>query len=304
MKAMQKLQNLKIVLAKLLLPATIILCLLGVSTSTGLYSTVHNSVDGLVLTRAYAEGNSRVKKDSLPYVVVDSDSGISTYVSNVNNQIQADLYVNDGLNTDVTKGWKFLYWDANKKQVAIDRRSYMEMGMNTRKKVMDIALTNLKDTNSVGIGSRDRGRLYSFIEGQDQQVAKVLQAVNSDVTADVSMAMNLLKFFTSPLSTFLGVLCIVISVMILLQMSFDLFCMMTPALMYKLITKGDKPRIMSIEAWTAYKEAFSGTSSSNYMLKYVSKSIPKLLLTGFCMSFIIAGNITYLAMFFANLFVR
>lgn len=273
---------------------------------TSFFSSVLGvSVSEPLITRAYAVDGVAVNQNSLPFIIVDSDSGISTVVSNINNQIQPDLYIKDSLTTDVTEGWKFLYWDANAKKVSVDRVTYTSFGLATRKKVMDIALENLSKERAGGISSRDRARLYSFIEDQDQQVARVLQAVNSEVSADVKRAENIMKFFYSPLNLFLGVLCLLVCIFVGLQIGIDIFCMMTPPLMYVLLKKyKEAPRFMSSEAWYAYKEAVGGDRYKNYMVTYVKNSIFKVVATGFCLSYIIVGNTVYLALFFANLFAR
>lgn len=261
------------------------------------------SVAEPLVTRAYAE--TTVNVNSLPFIIVDSDAGISTVVSNINNQIQTDLYIKDSLNTDVTEGWKFLHWDANAKKVSVDRVTFTSFGLGTRQKVMNIALDNLSKDRSGGLSARDRARLYSFIEEQDQQVARVLQAVNSNVTADVKRAENVMKFFYSPLNFFLGILCLLVCIFVGLQIAIDVFCMMTPPLMYVLLKKyKEAPRFMSAEAWYAYKDSVGGDRYKNYMLQYVKSSLFKVIATGFCLSYILVGNTVYLAIFFANLFAR
>ena len=128
---------------------------------------------------------------------------------------------------------------------------------------------------------------------------------NTDVVADLNEARNILKFFTTPLGTLLGVLTILISATVGISIAFDVFAMMTPTLMYHFMKRGDKrPVFISPEAWFSYKDGVSKGSHSNYMLTYFTRSIPKLLITGACLAYIMVGNTAALAIFFANLFHR
>lgn len=263
------------------------------------------SVVGGFSTTAYARAKfdaTTVDQNSLPFAIMDSDSGISSVVSNINNEIQVQLSVRSG---EVSDGWRFLYYDGNSKKVSIDRKNFLEYRLSTRKKIMDIALSNLTEERSGGVSARDRARLYKFVEDQDQNVARVLQAVNRDVTADINEARNYLKFIQAPLNTFLGVLIILISMSVAISISMDVFCMITPSIMYYVTEKYTKvPWFMSARAYYAYKESISGKEYSDYMMKYIMKSIPALVFTGACLSYIMVGNTIALAMFFANLFNR
>lgn len=243
-----------------------------------------------------------VSENSLPFVIVDSESGVSSVVDNINNEIRVQLSVRSDL---VSDGWKFVYYNEGKKRVSIDRKNFLEYPMNTRQKIMNIALSNLKEERSGGLSARDRARLYKFVEDQDKNISSVLQAVNTDVTADINEARNLLKFFTTPVGTGLGILTILICATVGISMAMDVFAMMTPMLMYHFMKKGDKrPMLISPEAWYSYKDGLSKGAHSNYMLTYLARSIPKLVVTGACLAYIMVGNTVALAIFFANLFNR
>jgi hypothetical protein len=267
----------------------------------GFSSSNSNLLVDVVQARAKFDATT-VSENSMPFVIVDSEAGVSSVVDNINNEIRVQLVVRSD---QVSDGWKFVYYNSGKKRVSIDRKNFLEYPMNTRQKIMDIALSNLKDDRSGGLSARDRARLYKFVEDQDTNISSVLQAVNSDVTADLNEAQNSLKFFTSPLGTLLGVLTILICATVGVSMAMDVFAMMTPSLMYHFMKKGDKrPVLISPEAWFSYKDGISKGAHSNYMITYLSRSIPKLVVTGTCLAYIMIGNTTALAIFFANLFNR
>lgn len=282
------------VLQVLLLSFLLTLCVGGIFTSE------HGLVER-VQARAKFDPTT-VSENSLPFVIIDSESGVSSVVDNINNEIRVQLSVRSDL---VSDGWKFVYYNEGKKRVSIDRKNFLEYPMNTRQKIMNIALSNLKEERSGGLSARDRARLYKFVEDQDKNISSVLQAVNTDVTADINEARNILKFFTTPLGTGLGVLTILICATVGISMAMDVFAMMTPMLMYHFMKKGDKrPMLISPEAWYSYKDGLSKGAHSNYMLTYLARSIPKLVVTGACLAYIMVGNTVALAIFFANLFNR
>ena len=267
--------------------------LLSMIISLGFVSTSHipNLLVEEVQARAKFDATS-VDENSLPFVIVDSEAGVSSVIDNINNELKVELSVRSD---EISDGWKFIYYNSAKKRVSIDRKNFLEYPMNTRQKIMNIALSN----------SRDRARIYKFVEDQDVNISSVLQAVNTDVVADLNEARNILKFFTTPLGTLLGVLTILISATVGISIAFDVFAMMTPTLMYHFMKRGDKrPVFISPEAWFSYKDGVSKGSHSNYMLTYFTRSIPKLLITGACLAYIMVGNTAALAIFFANLFHR
>ena len=222
--------------------------LLSLVVSLGLWgfsSPNSNLLVDVVQARAKFDATT-VSENSMPFVIVDSEAGVSSVVDNINNEIRVQLVVRSD---QVSDGWKFVYYNSSKKRVSIDRKNFLEYPMNTRQKIMDIALSNLKDDRSGGLSARDRARLYKFVEDQDTNISSVLQAVNSDVTVDLNEAQNILKFFTSPLGTLLGILTILICATVGISMAMDVFAMMTPSLMYHFMKKGDKrPVLISPEA--------------------------------------------------------
>lgn len=272
------------------------LLLLGVSVTGS--PVIHQSgVVGVSETVVSADTTTAVQ----PFILLDSTSGIDSAVGNINNQIHKEL--DDA--TDMTAGWKFMTFDSGNKKVSLDRATYKTFSLTTRKRVMEIALENLSAENSGGIGSRDRQRLYTFVENQDTEVSRVLQAVNKDVTADISFAMRVMDYINSPVNQALGILTVLACVFVSLQIAIDVFCMATPPVMYLIMNKfKTRPAFISPEAYSSYKESMSSQDYKDYFLSYVRKSIPKLIITGICLAYVIAGNVAYIAIFFTNLFAR
>lgn len=234
-----------------------------------------------------------------PFVIVDSDSGVAEVVSNINSQITKELAGVD----KVTEGWKFMEFDSKTKKVSLDKQVYSKQMIATRRKIMDIALDNLSENKSA-MGKRDRARVYSFVENQDEEVARVLQATNTDIHADVEWASRYVRYWKSPINNALGILVILVCIMVGLSIAIDVFVMCSPPMMAWLLEKykSGRPKFISPEAWYSYREAVTSDTYKDYMSKYLLKSIPKIVVTGICLSYIVVGNIVYIAIFFAQVF--
>jgi hypothetical protein len=235
-----------------------------------------------------------------PFVVMDSEAGIDSVVDNINYEIRKKLPEGS-----VASNWKFLEFEAGTKQVKLDREKYTNLSADNRKEVMAIALDHLAEKNS-GMGARDRARLHKFVADQDVQISRVLRAVNKDIRPDLAEGIWFVRQFKWVLNPILGVLVMVICAMVSLSIALDLCVMNIPPFMNWLQRKygSKKPPFVSIEAWTAYRDSVIAVSYVDYTKTYLLRSIPKLIITGFCLFIIITGNILTISIWLADFFMR
>lgn len=235
-----------------------------------------------------------------PFVVMDSEAGIDSVVDNINYEIRRKLPEGS-----VATNWKFLEFEAGTKQVKLDREKYTALSAANRKEVMAIALDHLAEKNS-GMGARDRARLHKFVADQDVQISRVLRAVNKDIRPDLAEGIWFVRQFKWVLNPILGVLVMVICAMVSFSIALDFCVMNIPPLMNWLQRKygSKKPPFVSIEAWTAYRDSMVSTTYIDYTKSYLLRSIPKLIITGFCLFVIITGNILTVSIWLADFFMR
>jgi hypothetical protein len=235
-----------------------------------------------------------------PFVVLDSEAGIESVVDNINRDIRRKLPQGT-----IPNNWRFLEFNGGTKQVKLDREKYTGLGVAERKEVMSIALEHLSETNS-GMGARDRARLHKFVADQDVQISRVLKSINKDIRPDLAEGIWFVRQFKWVLNPILGVLVMVICAMVSFSIALDFCVMNIPPLMNWLQRKygNKKPPFVSIEAWTSYRDSVVSTSYVDYTKTYMLRSIPKLIITAFCLAIIITGNILTVAIWLADFFMR
>lgn len=249
------------------------------------------------VTRAEDDGTGGSPK---PFVVLDSEAGIDSVVENINRDIRKNLP-----SGTVPNNWRFLEFNGGSKQVKLDRERYTNLGVAERKEVMSIALEHLSETNS-GMGARDRARLHKFVADQDVQISRVLKAINKDIRPDLAEGIWFIRQFKWILNPALGVLVMIICAMVSFSIALDFCVMNIPPLMNWLQRKygNKKPPFVSIEAWTSYRDSVVSVTYLDYTKTYMLRSIPKLIITGFCLAIIITGNILTVAIWLADFFMR
>ena len=80
--------------------------LLSMIISLGFVSTSHipNLLVEEVQARAKFDATS-VDENSLPFVIVDSEAGVSSVIDNINNELKVELSVRSD---EISDGWKFI----------------------------------------------------------------------------------------------------------------------------------------------------------------------------------------------------
>lgn len=255
---------------------------------------------GIVFSGGYVKADDDIGGSPKPFVVMDSESGIDSVVENINRDIR-----NKMPEGTIPNNWKFLEFNSGAKQVKLDREKYTNLGVAERKEVMSIALEHLSDTNS-GMGARDRARLHKFVADQDVQISRVLKSINKDIKPDLAEGIWFIRQFKWVLNPALGVLVMIICAMVSFSIAMDFCVMNIPPLMNWLQRKygNKKPPFVSIEAWTAYRDSVVSPTYIDYTKSYMLRSIPKLIITGFCLAIIITGNILTVAIWLADFFMR
>lgn len=270
--------------------------LLGLATTTP--SIQMDSLPRLTLSQTVRadDGTGDVK----PFIILDDDRGVAEYVDAVNKRISKEFGDENGKGAgEVVDGWKFLTFTPATKKLEFDRETLMSKSYKVRKGVLEIAVNSSEGT----MGERDKARTISYLRNVDASVTRVLEAINKDTRPDIAWAMSFQRHTQEPVNKFLGVAMIIIPALFGLHLATDLFFMTTtPAMELALKgSKGKKPFFISPEAYYSYKETMAKDVYSNYLLKYLTRSVPKMILLGLSLACIVAGNITYVSMFFARL---
>lgn len=231
--------------------------------------------------------------DSNPYILLDTDKGVSSVITDVNSYTKPEYGI-DFMRT--ARG--------NSKKVFINKTGYLQLKTIDKQDIMKHALDAIQNSS---MGGRDQSRLYNFVEDQDQGTASAVRQLSTDVSPDVATASSIVKPFTGPLSTFLGLACIVIFFMLSLAITVDIMFLTIPAFQ-AFCTRNDglRPSYISQEAWDALLVAESnlGTGGNPSVWGVYFRSRTKtLIIVGLTLGYLIGGEVFDLATFIVDFFL-
>lgn len=194
-----------------------------------------------------------------------------------------------------------LNYNSGEGSLSFDNSAYSGLDIEQKRTFMETALGATKECN---LGSQQKNRVYNFIAKQDSTVSAAMKYLKTDTSADFASAQAWFKPFSSPISTVMGFLCIVIFVTLGFSFIFDVSYLVLPG--FQLIVEhGDdnkKPFGVSKEAWKANRETESVNESKSAMLIYVKKRISVILLIAICLGYLISGKIYDLCVWFIDAF--
>lgn len=236
----------------------------------------------------------KANADSNPYILLDSDKGVSALISDVN------FFSSNELGLKLMKTGS-----GNTKKVYINKIDYVKLNASDKRDLMEHTL-NLVSGSS--LGGRDKSRLYNFIQEQDEGTAMVVRQLSTDVTTDLASASDILRPFTSPISIFLGVSCIVIFFCLAVSITIDLVFLTIPVFQaFVMRDDSNRPKYISQEAWDALllveSKLGTGQASSIWGIYFKSRS-KTMVIVGITLGYLIGGEVFDLAIFIVDLFQR
>lgn len=175
--------------------------------------------------------------------------------------------------------------------VEIASTRYKELPQETKQELMSICLNGIQNSN---ISATNRNKIYNFVADTDVTVASLVRQLSNDVQADFAGAYTIFKPFASPLGIFLGVLTILIFVLLGLSIVIDIAWLVIPGLQWLLMTssKSEKPILVSVEAWEAYKQFESGNNVRKTPLSYYFKmKVKEYIVLGVCLLYLMSGKL-------------
>lgn len=197
-------------------------------------------------------------------------------------------------------GKKILVYTGNDGLLTFSNSAYSELTVDIRRDFMETALLGVKES---GIGSQMKNKVYNFIANQDTTTSAAMKFLRSDTSADFAKASAWFKPFGSTIGVVLGLLSLLIFMFIGLSTLIDIAYMSLPA--FRLLVEGGKdgkPRLISVEAYTAVKESETGTNYKGYMSIYFNRRIPSILIMSICLGYLISGKIYSIIVYIIDAF--
>lgn len=183
------------------------------------------------------------------------------------SEIDAITYIgeNDGLLSrlstefNISAGFPLTTYTAADGLFSFNNRDYAELSKPDRRTLME---TVLGGTRESGLAATRKNKLYNFIADQDTAVTAAIKTFQTQAGADVNSASNWMRPVMGPLSTILGVLCLIIFISMMLSVTIDLAFMTLPPLAAMLSREdGKRPLFVSQAAVSAVKISEASSTS-------------------------------------------
>lgn len=187
--------------------------------------------------------------------------------------------------------------------ISFDNGAYTNLSVDKRKLYMEVFLKSIKSNGS--LGAKERNSIYNFIASQDTEITQALKYITEDTSADLVRARKWLAPFTGGISTFTGLLSILVFLFLGVGLLMDVAYLALPGLQL-LLERGDpkkKPFGVSVEAWRVNREVASDyKNSKNEITEYLKKRVPIILVCAICIGYLVSGQIYDALAYFANAF--
>lgn len=194
-----------------------------------------------------------------------------------------------------------LTYKSSEGTLSFSNSNYSELDIKEKQNFMKTALLATKESH---LGTQVKSKVYNFISEQDNSVASAVKYLQTDTSADFAEAKAWFAPFSGPISTVLGLLCILIFVFMGASMIFDIAYLVLPG--FQLILEhGEehkRPFGVSNAAWKTNRQISDANNSDNVMSVYLKKRIPEMFLISICLGYLVSGKIYSVMVYFINAF--
>ena len=227
-------------------------------------------------------------------------SSIKDYCNNVNSEIRSQFGYkskNEGVAQFLTyseknKGTLSGSIYSGSVDITIDMSAYKNLGQLEKQKTMQIALSLVDKSN---ISRTNINKIYNGIADLDVSTSSLVRQLSNDVDADFADAYSMFKPFSGVVGTILGVLALTIFILLALTIIIDLAYINIPGVQLALskTSKGEKPKLVSLEAYKAIQEAESNAGSEyvNPLSFYFKSKTKQFIALGICLLYLVSGKI-------------
>lgn len=206
-----------------------------------------------------------------------------------------DICSRSGLNITASNYWEFFTIDSRSSSdsinIIVDMTQYKSLGAEIQQRVMQIALEDIYNSD---VSRSNRNKIYNDLCSFDETTSSLVRQLSNDVRADFVSAYASFKPFSSWFGWLFG--CIALGMFITLGLSIivDISYINLPFIQV-FLTKdaGKKPKLVSVEAWSAVMESDS-KSGSEYVSPngvYLRHKIKQYVMVIICLLYLTSGRI-------------
>lgn len=241
----------------------------------------------------YADANPVISIIQPPQA--DRDA-IKSMCDNINTDIaETNLFVTRDFTGNIVDTYDLISCSESGDTVNIelDLQRYVDLDQKNKQEIMQIVLD---DVTSSTVSRSNRNKIYNEICALDETTSALVRQLSSDVKADFVGGYAWFKPFSSPISVALGFFTIILFVTLMITMLIDIAYINLPIIQVGLAKKdkqGEKPRIVSSEAFSAVMESDSkaGTSYVNANIVYLKRKWKQLVIVSLCILYLASGTI-------------
>lgn len=222
-------------------------------------------------------------------------SPLSVYAEDGRSEVDAIISLGQG-QAEISKicnmanevaGDDILVYDGADGTLSFSNKKYSRLTIEEKNNFMEVALNSTRDS---GIGSQIKNKMYNFISQQDEGVAKTVQLLKDDVSADFAEASRWFRPFGSLAGVIMGFFALLTFMFLGLGIVIDLAYMNIP-FFQGLFGDGGKPKFVSVEAYNAIRNAESGIGSDNYTWVYLKKKTISIFCLAIALIYLVSGQL-------------
>lgn len=233
---------------------------------------------------------------SSPAVYATSKSSVNSVTSVSKGSAEISRICSQG---NKSVGVTILSYASREGSLSFNNSAYSRLDIEQKRTFMEIALGATKECN---LGKQQKNKVYNFIAKQDSTVSAAMKYLKTDTSADFVSAQAWFRPFSSPISTVMGFLCIVIFVTLGFSFIFDVSYLVLPGFQL-IVERGEenkKPIGVSKEAWKANKQTEDVNEGQSAMILYLKKRIPVIFLIALSLGYLISGKIYDICVWFID----
>lgn len=236
--------------------------------------------------------------------VVSGDVGVtsSLKVASGSVDIVKSCYNDACDNAGFSRGIGILSFDTTDNLILFKSFYYTSNSYDKRCVFMESLLKGIKSSS---LGPKEKNKIYNFIASQDTEVSQALKYLTEDTSADLVQARKWLAPFTGGISTFTGLLTLLVFLFLGIGLLVDVAYLALPSLQL-ILERGDdkkKPFGVSAEAWRVNKEIASDfNNTKNEISEYLKKRTPVIIVCAICIGYLISGKVYEILAYLANAF--
>lgn len=205
--------------------------------------------------------------------------------------------------TDVS----LINYDTSTGIMEFDIVQYNSLNLNDRKDYMKVALPYIKESS---LSPMVKNKLFNFIKNQDTETTQVIAELDGSSRSNIYEAGRILRPFDGAISTFFGIITILIFVFMSLSAVLDLVYISIPfftSMSKNRFARGDnygggRPFFVSREAYEAVEAEEANPQENTAVWLYFKKRFVIMFVMGLIMLYFMNGEIIYFIIFVIEAF--